>query len=61
MLELTDVLKRRAENSGDQRLVQDVADSADRAKRMSQSGQQLVQSGQQLVDFASGMAKSIGR
>jgi len=61
MVELTEVLKRRAENSGDQRLAQDVADSADRAKLMGQSGEQLVQGGQQLIDFASGMAKSIGR
>lgn len=61
MVELSDLLKRHAETSSDQRLAQDVADSADRAKRMSETGEYLLKSGQELVDFADTLARSIGR
>jgi hypothetical protein len=54
MVEFSELLRRRSEAGGDQRLAQDVADSSDRAQRMGQSGQQL-------VDFADTLAKSLGR
>ena len=61
MTELTDLLKRRADASGDQALAQDVADAQAGAVRMGQTGQQLVAGGQQLVDFADTLTRSIGR
>ncbi len=61
MTELSDLLKRRADASGDQPLAQDVADAQAGAVRMGQTGQQLVAGGQQLVDFADTLTRSIGR
>jgi hypothetical protein len=61
MSELTDVLNRRTNASGDQPLAQDVADARAGATRMGQTGQQLVTGGQQLVDFADSLARSIAR
>jgi hypothetical protein len=61
MTELSDLLKRRADASGDQPLAQDVADAQASALRMGETGQQLVTGGQQLVDFADKLARSIGR
>jgi hypothetical protein len=61
MTELSDLLKRRADASGDQPLAQDVADAQAGALRMAQTGQQLVAGGQQLVDFADTLARSIAR
>lgn len=61
MVELTALLKRRAEDSSAQSLSQDIADSEEQAKRMSQTGEQLVKSGEALVNFADSLSKSIGR
>ena len=61
MTELNELLKRRADASGDQPLAQDVADAQAGALRMAQTGQQLVAGGQQLVDFADTLARSIAR
>jgi hypothetical protein len=61
MIELSDLLKRRAVASGDQPLAQDVADAQTAALRMGQTGQQLVTGGQQLVDFADTLARSVAR
>src|SRR6266496_6278648 len=58
MTELSDLLKRRADASGDQPLAQDVADAQTGALHMAQAGQQLVTGGQQLVDFADTLARS---
>jgi hypothetical protein len=61
MTELSDLLKRRSNASGDQPLAQDVADAQASAQRMAQTGQQLVAGGQQLIAFADTLARSIGR
>jgi hypothetical protein len=61
MTELSDLLERRTDASGDAPLAQDVADAQAGALRMGQTGQQLVTGGQQLVDFADTLARSIGR
>jgi hypothetical protein len=61
MTELSDLLKRRTDASGDQPLAQDVAEAQAGALSMGQTGQQLVAGGQQLVDFADSLARSIAR
>jgi hypothetical protein len=61
MTELSNLLKRHSDASGDQPLAQDVADAQASSQRMAQTGQQLVAAGQQLIAFAESLARSIGR
>lgn len=61
MVELTELLKHRAEASGDQRLMEDAAESSHWSERMRDIGEQLTNSGHALVGFADTLGKSIGR